>query len=136
MKKITFFISFLLLSQKFVFALPASARLFQSVYAYKTSCLLCHSDGGGSASNAYGKAFLRAGANLGAFKKIEAKDSDEDGIPNLKEILAKSNPGKKDSTPSHPGEWLAHAGSLFIPEKELKELFSNDTVRSVNPSIS
>ena len=106
-------------------ALPASARLFQATYGYKTSCLLCHSDGGGSAPNAYGKAFLRAGANLGAFKRIDTKDSDEDGIPNLKEILARSNPGRKESTPTAPGDWLANAGALFIPEKELKELFAD-----------
>ena len=105
------------------FALPASARLFQQVYGYKTSCLLCHATGGGSAPNGYGKAFLRAGANSGAFKKIEAMDSDGDGISNIKEILAKSNPGDKQSTPTDAGDWLASANSVFIPQKQLEKLF-------------
>ncbi|MEZ4815733.1 MAG: hypothetical protein R3A80_11080 [Bdellovibrionota bacterium] len=105
-------------------ALPSSARLFQMHYGYKTSCMLCHANGGGSRPNDYGKAFLRAGANLSAFKKIENKDSDEDGTTNLKEILAKSNPGKKQSTPTQPGDWLAHVGGVYIPIDELKELFS------------
>lgn len=110
-------------SAKLAFALPASARLFQAKYGYKISCLLCHSQGGGSAPNDYGKVFLRSGGNSGAFAKIEERDSDEDGISNLKEILARSNPGKKDSTPTSPGDWLANVGGIFIPEKQLKELF-------------
>jgi len=105
------------------FALPASARLFQQAYGYKVSCLLCHSNGGGSASNNYGKTFLRSGANSGAFKKIESIDSDDDGIPNIREILAKANPGDKKSTPSAVGDWLANAGAVFIPQKELEKLF-------------
>ncbi len=104
-------------------ALPSSARLFNQVYGYKVSCMLCHTDGGGSAPNNYGKAFLRSGANLGSFKKIEARDSDEDGIPNIKEILAKSNPGDKKSLPGSPGDWLKNAGSIFIPEKQLAKVF-------------
>lgn len=108
-------------------ALPASARLFQQSYGYKVSCLLCHANGGGSAANPYGKAFLRAGANLAAFKKIEAADSDSDGIANLQELLAKSNPGDKRSTPTNIGEWLAATGSVAIPQKELEKLFPGYT---------
>lgn len=103
--------------------LPASARLFQKQYGYKVSCMLCHTNGGGSANNEYGKAFLRSGANLAAFKKLEDLDSDGDGIKNLAEILAKSNPGDKKSTPSAPGDWLANVGSIPIPQKELEKLF-------------
>lgn len=113
---------FLILAPEAV-ALPASARLFQQSYGYKTSCLLCHTNGGGSASNIYGKAFLKAGANALAFKKIETVDSDGDSLANLVEITAKSNPGDKKSTASSPGDWLANAGNLFIPQKELEKLF-------------
>ena len=105
------------------FALPSSARLFQQVYQYKVSCMLCHTDGGGSAPNRYGKAYLRAGANSTSFKKIEMADSDEDGIKNLAEILAKSNPGNKQSIPTSAGDWLANAGAIPIPNQQLEKLF-------------
>lgn len=120
--------NFLILTLMFLFllkanALPSSARLFQQNYGFKVSCNLCHSNGGGSAPNNYGKAFLRAGANSSAFKKIENNDSDEDGFTNVKEILAKSNPGDKQSTITSQGDWLANAGSIFIPQKELERIF-------------
>lgn len=104
-------------------ALPSSRRLFDAKYGYKTTCSLCHEKGGGSASNDYGKAFLRAGANFPAFLKIEKKDSDGDGISNIDEIQAKSNPGDPRSTPAKPGDWLADAGKVPVPEKPLKEVF-------------
>ena len=113
----------ILLAPSSAHALPASARLFQQNYKYKVSCLLCHGSGGGSAANGYGKAFLRAGANSAAFKKLEAADSDGDDIPNLKEILAKSNPGDRNSTPNKLGDWLAAANSVAIPQKELEVIF-------------
>jgi len=104
-------------------ALPSSRRLFEAKYGYKTTCSLCHEKGGGSASNDYGKTFLRAGANFPAFAKIEKKDSDGDGISNIDEIQAKSNPGDPRSTPNKPGDWLAEAGKVPVPEKPLKEVF-------------
>ena len=104
-------------------ALPASARLFQQTYGYKVSCQLCHASGGGSAANGYGKAFLRAGANSSSFKKLEGADSDGDKISNIQEILAKSNPGDRNSTLEKLGEWLANANSVAIPQKELEAIF-------------
>lgn len=104
-------------------ALPSSRRLFEAKYGYKTTCSLCHEKGGGSASNDYGKAFLRAGANFQAFSKIEKKDSDGDGISNIDEIQAKANPGDLRSTPGKPGDWLAEAGKAPVPEKPLKGIF-------------
>jgi hypothetical protein len=104
-------------------ALPASGRLFQQSYGYKVSCLLCHASGGGSAANGYGKAFLRSGANSSSFKKLEGADSDGDKIPNIKEILAKSNPGDRNSTLEKPGEWLGNTTSVIIPQKELEAIF-------------
>ena len=116
------------------FSLPSSARLFQTVYGFKTSCLLCHTEGGGTSLTPYGKDFLKSGANMASFKKIEDRDSDADGIKNLAEILARSNPGDKKSTPENKGEWLAKAGSIFIPEKQLDELFSKLFAKSVKYS--
>lgn len=106
------------------FALPSSRRLYEAKYGYKTTCDLCHEKGGGSSSNDYGKAFLRSGANFQAFAKIEGRDSDEDGISNLDEIQARSNPGDPRSTPQKPGDWLAEAGKVPVPEKQLKDLFA------------
>lgn len=104
-------------------ALPSSRRLFEAKYSYKTTCSLCHEKGGGSASNDYGKAFLRSGGNFPSFAKIEKKDSDGDGISNIDEIQAKANPGDPRSIPDKPGDWLAEAGKVPIPEKQLKEIF-------------
>ena len=105
------------------FALPSAKRLFQSVYGYKVSCQLCHTQGGGSRRNSYGNAFHHAGFDLLAFKKIEELDSDQDGIKNLQEILAKSNPGDTKSIPSAPGDWLQKADEINIPNSELLKIF-------------
>jgi hypothetical protein len=112
-----------ILSTHSAFALPAYSRLFQSKYSYRPSCNLCHSAGGGSTVTNYGRDFLRAGANLQAFLKIEGKDSDGDGVLNLAEIQAKSNPGDSRSMPGKVGDWLADAAQIPVPEKELKKLF-------------
>ena len=106
------------------FALPSSRRLFEAKYGYKATCSLCHEKGGGSSTNDYGKTFLKAGANFLAFSKIEKKDSDGDGFTNLQEIQARSNPGDPRSVPDKPGEWLADAGKVPIPDQQLKKLFA------------
>jgi len=104
-------------------ALPAYARLYQGKYGYRVPCELCHTSGGGSAINDYGRDFLRAGANLPAFGKVETKDSDDDGSNNLAEITAKANPGDPRSTPAKLGDWLANAGQANVPTADLKKLF-------------
>jgi hypothetical protein len=104
-------------------ALPAYSRLFQAKYGYRVSCNICHTAGGGSTITDYGRDFLRAGGNFMAFSKIEKLDSDADGVLNIAEIRAKSNPGDARSTPTTPGEWLADANSISVPEKDLKKLF-------------
>ena len=123
-----------LMTPFYSFALPSSARLFQTVYGFKTSCLLCHTEGGGTSLTPYGKDFMKSGANMASFKKIEDRDSDGDGIKNLAEILARSNPGDKKSTLEIKGDWLAKAGSIFIPEKQLDEMFSKVFTKSVKYS--
>jgi hypothetical protein len=110
-------------SSSILCALPSSARLFQQTYSYRTSCYLCHASGGGSELDKFGKDFVKAGGNKAAFKKIETKDSDGDGIENLKEIIARSNAGDKKSTPQNPGKWLDDSNTVPIPLSELKELY-------------
>jgi electron transport complex protein RnfG len=112
-----------MISSGSAWALPAYSRLYQGKYGYRASCNLCHSAGGGSSVTNYGRDFLRAGANLQAFAKIEGKDSDGDGIMNLAEILAKSNAGDSRSVPGKDGDWLADAAQIPVPEKDLKKLF-------------
>ena len=104
-------------------ALPAYSRLSQAKYGYRASCMLCHTAGGGSAVNEYGRDFLRAGANMPAFGKIEQLDSDGDGATSLNEILARSNPGDSRSTLSNPGDWLSSGETVPIPKDDLKKLF-------------
>jgi len=116
---------FVIVEAQTVFALPSFRRLYQGKYRYKVSCNLCHKQGGGSAVTPYGKDFLRAGGNYMAFKKIEKKDSDRDGIQNIDEIMAKSNPGDKRSTPTEAGDWLADAEKVPVPKKSLKKVFSD-----------
>ncbi|MEO6665535.1 MAG: hypothetical protein ABIO65_02015 [Nitrospiria bacterium] len=119
------------------FALPSSRRLFEAQYGYKVTCSLCHEKGGGSSGNDYGKAFLRAGANGPAFGKIESKDSDDDGVPNGREIQARANPGDPRSLPDKPGDWLADAGKVPIPDKPLKDLFAGaDAFAAVEGSLN
>ncbi len=104
-------------------ALPAYSRLYKGKYGYRVPCELCHTSGGGSAVNDYGRDFLRAGANLPAFGKIETKDSDEDGANNLAETTARANPGDPRSTAAKAGDWLANAGKADVPTEDLKKLF-------------
>lgn len=107
------------------FGLPAYSRLFQAKYGYRVGCNLCHTAGGGSTVTDYGRDFLRAGANFGAFPKLEGRDSDGDGSPNLDEIKQKSNPGDARSLPKSPGDWLGEADKVPVPQKDLKQLFAD-----------
>lgn len=105
-------------------AMPNYTRLYKQQYGYSPSCLACHSEGGGTPLNNYGKAFKDQGKNLAAFEKIAELDSDQDGSSNNEEALAKANPGDKRSTPSGKGEWLDL--SSLIP-KEIQKLFPEAT---------
>ncbi len=117
-------------------ALPAYSRLYQGKYGYRAPCELCHTNGGGSAVNNYGRDFLRAGANLSAFGKLEGKDSDGDGLENLAEITAKANPGDPRSTPEKVGEWLANSARAEVPTGDLKKIFpSADSFAALEGSL-
>ncbi|MFQ5681516.1 MAG: hypothetical protein ACE5GG_05675 [Candidatus Omnitrophota bacterium] len=105
------------------FSLPAYKRLFKGKYRWTPSCALCHSQGGGSSLNGFGKDFKRAGMSINSFSRIEGNDSDKDGSANLAEIEARANPGDSGSRPDNPGDWLARTGKAYIPRDELKLFF-------------
>ena len=114
-------VAVLLLSwQASAYATPTLARLYKSQFGYSPSCIACHTEGGGTPLNAFGKAFKEAGKNENAFAKIATLDSDGDGAANAVEAQAKSNPGDKKSTPTNAGAWLDLAA--MIP-KEVKAAF-------------
>ncbi len=101
-------------------ATPSYARAYKTQFGYSPSCNACHTEGGGTALNPFGKAFKGAGRNDAAFAKIAALDSDGDGVANTAEAQAKANPGDKKSTPTSPGGWLDLAA--MIP-KEVQAAF-------------
>lgn len=100
------FAAILLCLPSWVTAMPSFARAYKNETGYMPSCNACHLDGGGSRLDSYGEDFKRAGKNTAAFSAIANKDSDRDGFSNGVEMLAKSNPGDKKSTPKAPGDWL------------------------------
>ena len=119
---------FLLLQTIPAQAMPAYARLYKQQYGYMPSCHACHTEGGGTPVNHFGKAFKENGKNAAALSKIAALDSDGDGFTNAIEAQAKANAGDKNSTPSKAGTWLDLAS--LIP-KEVQALFP--TIRSWLP---
>jgi len=101
-------------------AQPVFALMYKQQFGYAPSCNACHKDGGGTAVNAYGDAFKKAGASLAAFKAIDRQDADGDGVANGDEATAKANPGFKGSTPGAPGDWL---DALSLIPKEVQARF-------------
>lgn len=104
--RLLFAASTLLLVSQWAQAEPGFARLYKAQFGFMPSCNACHTDGGGSPLNGYGKSFDHAGHNAAAFALIAAQDSDADGFSNADEGAAKSNPGNAASTPNKPGNWL------------------------------
>lgn len=99
---------------------PSFARMYKADAGYTPSCNACHSDGGGSPLNSYGKAWEDAGQNAAAFAAIAELDSDSDGVNNRAEQIAKSNPGDRSSLPGDPGGWLS---PLALIPKPIREYF-------------
>lgn len=69
-----------------------------------STCDSCHAltDYGrktGDTLNPYGRDFLKAGRNEGAFAAIAGLDSDRDGVPNGTELKAGTNPGDPATSP-------------------------------------
>lgn len=70
------------------------------------SCDGCHSlpkgQGARASLNAFGSAYLDGGRTEAALRAMDAEDSDGDGIPNGREIRARSFPGEADMVPGMP----------------------------------
>lgn len=101
-----------------VLAEPSFARMYKADSGYTPSCNACHSDGGGSPLNKYGMAWDKAGQNTAAFAAIAELDSDEDGVNNKAEQIAKSNPGDRSSLPGDPGGWLSPLALIPKPIRQ------------------
>lgn len=117
------FVVYAVVYSEFSWALPAHKRLWERKYGYSTSCMLCHSKGGGSQLGPYGEDFQRFGMTPRAFLDIEKRDSDKDGFTNIDEIRAKANPGDPLSTPTKPTDWLSRIEESIMPLDELKKIF-------------
>lgn len=118
--KFILLITMLSISTINAYAMPAYARYYKQQYGYMPACGACHSEGGGTPLNNYGKAFKDNGKSLAALSKIANLDSDGDGITNGTEAQAKANPADKKSMPNKAGNWLDLAS--LIP-KEVQALF-------------
>lgn len=117
-------------------AYPVDRRLFQAQYGKAVRCELCHSNGGGTERNGFGKAWQKAGETLEAFKAIEGADSDGDGIKNADEIKAGSNPGDQRSTPDNPGSRWTRGEQIPIPSDQLVMTFGpTDEIQATEPSL-
>jgi hypothetical protein len=92
-------------------ALPPMAKVFDAAYKpaknsalKKADCAVCHIAKGKTKLNPYGediKKELAGSKTLTAdiLKKVEALDSDKDGVSNLEEIKAGTLPGDPKSKP-------------------------------------
>jgi len=118
-------------------AYPVDRRLFQAQYGKAVRCELCHSNGGGTERNGFGKAWQKAGETLEAFKAIEGADSDGDGVKNLDEIQRGSNPGDARSTPDNPGSRWSRGEQIPIPGDQLVMTFGpTDEILASEPSLA
>jgi hypothetical protein len=118
-------------------AYPVDRRLFQAQYGKAVRCELCHSNGGGTERNGFGKAWQKAGETLEAFRAIEGTDSDGDGVKNLEEIKKGSNPGDARSTPDNPGTRWTRGEQIPIPGDQLVMTFGpTDEILATEPAVS
>lgn len=66
----------------------------------RAGCAMCHVKKNGEGLNPYGKALARKPVNAASLKAIEKLDSDKDGVTNIAEIKAGTNPGDPKSKPA------------------------------------
>jgi hypothetical protein len=80
------------------FAAMADANNVKEAHEGVTvGCTVCHPEGNFKEVNSYGKAYNEAGRSVDAVKAIDAVDSDADGVVNVDEIKAGTNPGDATS---------------------------------------
>lgn len=120
------FIMLLIIGSEAAFSYPWHKKLFQNKYNVSgrtNSCAVCHSRGGKSNLNPYGKSFSETGATLDSLAKIEKFDSDNDGTMNIYEIKTYHYPGDEIDRPSEAEIKKYLAGEIVIPnlERELLE---------------
>ncbi len=118
-------------------AFPEYRRYFQVTYGKLVPCELCHSSGGGTERNGYGRDWQRHKEDLTAFKSIEALDSDGDGISNGDEIRQGSNPGDEASTPAHPLSYWTNPRGIPIPREQIALVIGHsDSIEASEPALS
>jgi hypothetical protein len=106
-------------------------------YKKAVRCEICHGSGGGTERNAYGRDWQSRGESIESFKRIELFDSDGDGISNIKEIIAGSNPGNARSTPERPGRVWKRVQQVPVPVEQLKLVFGRvDSMQAIEPELS
>lgn len=96
-------IAFLVISVESAYTFPWHKKTFQEKYGVTgrlNSCVVCHSKGGKSNHNSYGKSFANAGSKKDSLTKIEKLDSDRDGVINIEEIKTYHYPGNKKDRPT------------------------------------
>lgn len=77
---------------------PLMEQLYKAVPEAKgVSCTTCHTQAGGTETNAFGRDFLQVAARAQftqeAWEQLLAMDSDNDGISNYLELMQGTNPG-------------------------------------------
>lgn len=120
------FIILLIIGSESAYSYPWHKKLFQERYDVSgriNSCAVCHSKGGKSNLNPYGRSFFDAGATSDSLAKIEKLDSDNDGTLNIHEINTYHYPGDEIDRPSEVEIKKYLAGETVIPnlERELLE---------------
>ncbi|MDX8390047.1 MAG: thrombospondin type 3 repeat-containing protein, partial [Mariprofundaceae bacterium] len=101
------FVALLAFSASPAYAFSSFLNSFNATYPSTTlggDCLVCHMNNSGGGFTAYGSAYKNNGKS---FTAIEALDSDGDGITNLDEINANTNPSSSSTgatTPASSGD--------------------------------
>ncbi len=136
------FIILLIIGNESVYSYPWHKKLFQERYDVSgriNSCAVCHSKGGKSNLNPYGRSFFDDGATPDSLAKIEKLDSDSDGTINIHEIKTYHYPGDEIDRPSEVEIKKYLAGETVIPnlERELLETLRcpcgcDDTIATCN----
>ncbi|HEX3776606.1 MAG TPA: thrombospondin type 3 repeat-containing protein [Polyangiaceae bacterium] len=118
-------------------AFPEYRRYFQVSYGKLVPCELCHTSGGGTERNGYGRDWQRHKEDLAAFKSIESLDSDGDGISNGDEIRQGSNPGDEASTPAHPLNYWTNPRGIPIPREQIALVIAHsDSIEASEPALT
>src|SRR3989338_10281429 len=98
MKKTLILVSLFFLWQSASFSLPAFNKMIEKKFKIAGNCNICHVKGGGSPLNAYGKAFLNAGANEAALVKIGKPKMEKATVKEKEEVFSFEEPLTENGT--------------------------------------